>query len=237
MLKNEKGMRKVVLLGTIVNAVAVILAGIVGAFIGKRLPKRICDTVMHGMALCIIFIGIDGALSGENTLIAIISIAAGAVIGELIDLDKWLDRFGEFIQKKLTKGSSGSFGEGFVTATLLICVGAWAITGAMDAGLRGEHTSFYAKAMVDAVACCIMATTLGVGVALSGVMLFVYQGALALASTLVEPYLTTTVVNELTSVGSLLIIAIGLNMLGLTKIKVVNLLPAVFIPILLCQFM
>ena len=115
--------------------------------------------------------------------------------------------------------------------------GAQAITGAMDAGLRGEHTSFYAKAVVDGVACCIMATTLGIGVALSGVMLFIYQGGLSLASTQVAPYLTTAVVNELTAVGSLLIIAIGLNMLGLTKIKVVNLLPAVFIPVILCQFM
>ena len=225
-----------VLLGSFVNGIAVVLAGIVGAFIGKRLPKRICDTVMHGMALCIIFIGVDGALSGDDTLVMIISIAIGAVLGEIINLDKWLNRFGDFLQSKLSHGE-GRFGEGFATATLLICVGAWAITGAMDAGLRGEHTSFYAKAVVDGVACCIMATTLGLGVALSGVMLFIYQGGLALASTLVEPYLTTAVVNELTAVGSLLIIAIGLNMLGLTKIKVVNLLPAVFIPILLCQFM
>ena len=226
-----------VLLGSFVNGIAVVLAGIVGAFIGKRLPKRICDTVMHGMALCIIFIGVDGALSGDDTLVMIISIAIGAVLGEIINLDKWLNRFGDFLQSKLSRGGEGRFGEGFATATLLICVGAWAITGAMDAGLRGEHTSFYAKAVVDGVACCIMATTLGIGVALSGVMLFIYQGGLALASTLVEPYLTTAVVNELTAVGSLLIIAIGLNMLGLTKIKVVNLLPAVFIPILLCQFM
>ena len=226
-----------VLLGSFVNGITVVLAGIIGAFIGKRLPKRICDTVMHGMALCIIFIGIEGAFSGDDTLIMIISIAVGAVIGEIIDFDKWLNRFGDFLQRKLSRGENGRFGEGFATATLLICVGAWAITGAMDAGLRGEHTSFYAKAVVDGVACCIMATTLGIGVALSGVMLFIYQGGLSLASTQVAPYLTTAVVNELTAVGSLLIIAIGLNMLGLTKIKVVNLLPAVFIPVILCQFM
>ena len=226
-----------VLLGSFVNGIVVVIAGIIGAFVGKRLPKRVCDTVMHGMALCIIFIGIDGALSGDDTLVMIISIALGAIIGELINFDKWLNRFGDFLQKKIAGNSQGSFGEGFVTATLLICVGAWAITGAMDAGIRGEHTSFYAKAVVDGVACCIMATTLGIGVALSGVMLFIYQGGLSLASTWVAPYLTTVVVNELTAVGSLLIIAIGLNMLGITKIKVVNLLPAVFIPILLCQFM
>lgn len=218
-----------VLLGSFVNGAVVILCSILGALIKSRLPKRLCDTVMHGMALCIVFIGIDGALAGGDTLITIISMAVGGVIGELIDIDKYLNRFGAFLQSKLVKDSESSFGEGFVSATLLICVGAWAITGAMDAGLRGEHSSFYAKAAVDGVACLIMATTLGVGVALSGVSVFVYQGGLALLSTLVAPYLTDTVITQMGCVGSLLIVAIGLNMLGLTKIKVVNLLPSVFI--------
>lgn len=226
-----------VLLGSLVNGAVVVVCGLLGALVGSKLPERICNTVMHGMALCIIFIGIDGALSGEDTLVAIISVAVGAIIGEFVNFDKHLNRFGDFLQKKIGGSSKGSFGEGFVTATLLICVGAWAITGAMDAGLRSDHTSFYAKAVVDGVACFVMATTLGYGVALSGFVLFLYQGGLALASTLVEPYLTTPVVNELTCVGSLLIIAIGLNMLGITKIKVVNLLPAVFIPIILCRVM
>ena len=226
-----------VLLGSLVNGAVVVVCGLLGALIGGALPERISKTVMNGMALCIVFIGIDGALAGDNALITIISVAVGALIGEALDFDKWLNRFGNFLQRKLVKNSNSSFGEGFITATLLICVGAWAITGAMDAGIRSDHTSFYAKAVVDGVSCFIMATTLGYGVALSGVVLFVYQGGLALASTLVEPYLTTPVVNELTCVGSLLIIAIGLNMLGLTKIKVVNILPAVFIPIILCRFM
>ncbi len=225
-----------VLLGSFVNGIVVVLCALLGALIKSKLPKRICDTVMHGMALCIIFIGISGALVGEDTIVTIVSIALGALLGELINIDKHLNRFGDFLQSKLTKNSESRFGEGFVSATLLICVGAWAITGAMDAGIRGDHTSFYAKAVVDGVACLIMATTLGIGVALSGVMLFLYQGGLALASTLIAPYLTEHVVNELSCVGSLLIVAIGLNMLGLTKIKVVNLLPAVFIAMLICQF-
>ncbi len=225
-----------VLLGSFVNGAAVVLAGILGAIIKSKLSKRICDTVMHGMALCIIFIGISGALSGSNAVITIVSMATGALIGEGINIDKHLNRFGAFLQSKLVKDSSSSFGEGFITATLLICVGAWAITGAMDAGIRGEHSSFYAKAVVDAVACLIMATTLGIGVALSGAVLFLYQGSLSLLSTFIAPYLTETVVNELTCVGSLLIVAIGLNMLGLTKIKVVNLLPAVFVAVIICQF-
>lgn len=232
-MKRRKNM---VLLGSFVNGITVVLCALLGALIKSKLPKRICDTVMHAMALCIIFIGISGALSGNNTVITIVSMAVGALIGEVIDIDKHLNRFGAFLQSKLVKNGESTFGEGFVTASLLICVGAWAITGAMDAGIKGEHASFYAKAVVDGVACLILATTLGVGVALSGVALFLYQGSLALLSTLVEPYLTQTVVNELSCTGSLLILAIGLNMLGLTKIKVVNLLPAVFVSILVCQF-
>ncbi len=218
-----------VLIGSFVNGLAVFLCALLGAVLKSRLPKRLCDTVMHGMALCIVVIGIDGAISGGDTLVTIISLAVGAVLGELIDIDKWLNRFGAFLQSKITKNSQSSFGEGFVSATLLICVGAWAITGAMDAGLRGEHSSFYAKATVDGVACLVMATTLGVGVAFSGISVFLYQGALALLSTVVAPYLTDAVITQMSCVGSLLIVAIGLNMLGLTKIKVVNLLPSVFI--------
>jgi len=218
-----------VLLGSFVNGIVVILCALLGAVIKSRLPKRLCDTVMHAMALCIVLIGIDGALGGGDTLITIISMALGAVIGELIDIDRHLNRFGAFLQKKLVKDEGSSFGEGFVSATLLICVGAWAITGAMDAGLRGLHSSFYAKAAVDGVACLVMATTLGVGVALSGVSVFLYQGSLAVLSTFIAPYLTDAVITQMSCVGSLLIVAIGLNMLGLTKIKVVNILPAVFI--------
>ena len=221
--------------GTLVNGAAVILGGVLGTLIGARLPKRLCDTVVTGLGLCIIYIGIDGAMNGEKTLVTIISVAVGALIGELIDIDKYLNRFGSFMQSRFAKGES-RFAEGFVTATLLICVGAWAITGAMDAGLRGDHSSFYAKAVVDGVSVLIMATTLGVGAAFSGVMLIIYQGSFALLSTFIAPYLTDSMINELTCVGSLLIIGIGLNMLGVTRIKVVNLLPAVFLPIVLCLF-
>ena len=225
------------LTGTLVNGAAVIICAVIGTVIGDRLPRRICDTVVKGLALCIIYIGIDGAMEGENTLIAIISIAVGAIIGEAIDIDKYLNRFGEFVQSKISKKGESRIAEGFISVTLLICVGAWAITGAMDAGLRGDHSSFYAKAVVDGVSTLILATTLGIGTALGGIVLILYQGSLTLLSTFIEPMLTQSVINELTCVGSLLIIAIGLNMLGLTKIKAVNILPAVFIPLLLCRFM
>ncbi len=226
-----------ILLGSIVNGIAVILCGVIGSLVKEKLPRHFCDAVVKALSLCIIYIGIDGSMSGENALIAIISIAIGTVLGEWIDIDKYLNRFGMFLQNKINKSGESKIAEGFVSATLLICVGAWAITGAMDAGIRGDHSSFYAKTVIDACSTLIMATTLGIGVALSGIAVFVYQGALTLLSTFIEPYLTQTVINEFTCVGSLLIIGIGLNMLGITKIKVVNMLPSVFIPFILCQFM
>ena len=223
------------LTGTLVNGAAVIVCALLGTLAGSRIPQRICDTVIKGLGLCIIYIGISGALKGENTLIAIISVAVGAVIGESIDIDKYLNRFGRFVQSKIG-GKQSTTADGFITATLLICVGAWAVTGAMDAGLRGDHSAFFAKAVVDGATIFIMATTLGIGTALSGIVLILYQGSLTLLSSVIEPLLTQSAVNELTCVGSLLIIAIGLNMLKITEIKVVNLLPAVFIPLILCRF-
>ena len=225
------------LTGTLANGAVVIVCAVLGTLIGDRLPRKICDTVVKGLALCIIYIGIDGALNGENTLITIISIAVGAAIGQAIDIDRYLNKFGEFIQSKISKNGQSRIAEGFVTVMLLICVGAWAITGAMDAGLRGDHSSFFAKAVVDGVSTLILATTLGIGTAFAGIALILYQGSLTLLSTVIEPFLTQHVTNELTCVGSLLIIAIGLNMLGITKIKAVNILPAVFIPFILCIFM
>ncbi len=224
------------LTGTLVNGAAVIVCALLGTLAGSKIPRRICDTVIKGLGLCIIYIGISGALKGENTLVAIVSVAVGAVIGESIDIDKYLNRFGCFLQSKIS-GKQSKIAEGFIAATLLICVGAWAVTGAMDAGLRADNSAFFAKAIVDGASIFIMATTLGIGTALSGIALILYQGSLTLLSSVIEPLLTQSVVNELTCVGSLLIIAIGLNMLKITEIKVVNLLPAVFIPLILCRFM
>ena len=171
-------------------------------------------------------------------LISILSIAIGGALGHFIDLDKYLNRFGAFMQRKLTKGESGStFGEGFVTATLLVCVGAMAITGALDSGIRGDHTTIYAKSLIDFVSCLVMASTLGVGVAFAGIPCFLYQGAIALGCSFIAGFLTEAMIGEMACVGSLLIVAIALNMLNLTKIKVVNFIPACFLPLVLCLFM
>lgn len=227
-----------VLYSSIINGITIIAGALIGVLLKKGLPKKVSDGVMQGMALCVLAIGITGVLDSGNFLIPIISIAVGGALGSWIDLNLYLNRFGDWMQKKLTKGDSGStFGEGFVTATLLVCVGAMAITGALDSGIRGDHSTIFAKSLIDFVSCMIMASTLGIGVAFAGVVCFLYQGSIALAGNAIAVFLTESMINEMTCVGSLLIIAIALNMLNLTKIKVVNFIPACFLPLALCLFM
>lgn len=240
--------------GTIVNALAVLAGSAVGLslkwLLGRfstRLPhnstalgERLQTIVMQGLALCTLYIGISGSLKGQNTLIAILSIALGALIGELLDLDKAIHRFGDWIQEKMSrfaKDGTSSVSEGFVTASLLFCVGAMTIVGALDSGLTGNHATLYAKSMLDGISSIVFSVSLGFGVALSSVFVLVYQGSITLLASFLQPLLSDAVIAEMTCVGSLLIIAISLNMLKLTNIKVMNLLPAIFLPILLCMFM
>ncbi len=227
-----------VLLSSIVNGCTIIAGALLGTLLKKGLPERITQGVMQGMALCVLAIGIQGIFDGENFLITILSIALGGALGYWIDLDRHLNRFGDWVQSKLTKGESGStFGEGFVTATLMVCIGAMAITGALDSGIRGDDTTLFAKSMLDFVTCLVLASSMGIGVALAGPACFLYQGAIALGGSAVAAFLSDSMVHEMSCVGSLLIIAIALNMLGLTKIKVVNLIPACFLPLIFCLFM
>ncbi len=227
-----------VLFSSIVNGATIIAGAALGALLKKGLPERIRHGVMQGMALCVLAIGIKGIFDGENFLITILSIALGGLLGYGIDLDKYVNRFGAFMQQKLVKNQSGStFGEGFVTATLMVCVGAMAITGALDSGIRGEDSTLLAKSMLDFVTCLVLASSMGIGVAFAGPVCFLYQGAIALCGSIIAPYLSAAMINEMSCVGSLLIVAIALNMLGITKIKVVNLIPACFLPLVLCIFM
>ncbi len=226
-----------VLLSSIINGCTIVAGALLGALLKKGLPERITKGVMQGMALCVLAIGIQGIFDGENFLITILSIAVGGALGHWIDLDRHLNRFGDWVQSKLAKGQSGStFGEGFVTATLMVCIGAMAITGSLDSGIRGDHTTIFAKSMLDFVTCLVLASSMGIGVALAGPVCFLYQGAIALGGSAVAGFLSEAMIYEMSCVGSLLIIAIALNMLGLTKIKVVNLIPACFLPLIFCLF-
>jgi uncharacterized membrane protein YqgA involved in biofilm formation len=229
--------------GTMVNAFGVIAGALVGIIIKRFSGKKkednkneesfgteLSDAIMKGVALCVMLIGITGAITTNNIMIVIVSMVIGAVIGTLCRLDKGISGLGDFIEKK-TGGKLGSITQGFVTASLLFCVGAMAIVGSLESGLVQDHNTLYAKSLLDMIAAVIFATTLGWGVVFSAGLVFIYQGAITLAANLLAPVLSDPVITEMTAVGSLLIIALSLNMLGLTKIKVMNYVPAIFIPI------
>lgn len=219
------------MLGTLVNFSAIIVGGIIGILFKNGIPERISNTIMQGLSLCVIFIGISGAIKGSNTLLIIISMVIGGLIGELIDLDNLLQKFGDKIEEKF-KGKGIKISEGFVTASLLFCVGSMAIVGSLQSGLEGDHKILFAKSMLDGITSIIFASSLGIGVILSSFSVLVYQGAITLAAASLKAILIQSVVADMTAVGSLLIIGLGFNILNITKIKVANLLPAVFIPII-----
>lgn len=227
------------LIGTIVNTATVILGSLIGLSLGNILPERLRDTVMKGLGLCTMFIGVTGMLGGENALITIISIAVGAAVGELLDLDGRLDRFAAKLEKKFQRpGGKTSLAEGFITASLVFCVGTMTIVGALNDGLSGNHEMLFTKSVLDFVSSMIFASSLGVGVLLAAGAVFVIQGSIACLAGLLAPLLQQgNTIEEMTVVGSVLILGLGLNLIGVTKLKVMNYVPAIFLPILLCLFM
>lgn len=227
------------MLGTIVNTATVLIGACIGLLLKKGLPQKLADTLMKGLGLCTMYLGITGALKGENTLLMIISIVVGTLIGEGIDLDLRINHLGAWLEQKFRSKDNTkiSLAEGFVTSSLLFCVGAMSIVGSLQSGLSGNHEMLYNKSMLDFVAAIIFASSLGVGVVFAAGFVFVYQGAITILAQWVSPFLTETVVNEMTCIGSVIIIGLSLNMLGITKLKVMNYVPAIFIPILLCRFM
>ena len=222
------------MLGTIVNCLTIILGAAIGLFLKGSINKKVSDTIMNGLALCVIYIGISGALKGDNTIIIIISIAVGGFIGEVIDIDKNLETLGERIEKRFNKNDKNiTIAQGFVTATLLFCVGAMAIVGSLESGLNGNHSTLFAKSILDGISSIIFASTLGIGVMLSALVVLIYQGTITLTASFLSIFLSDIAISNMTAVGSLLIIGLGLNMLGITKIKVSNLLPAIIIAVVL----
>ena len=227
------------LIGTIVNALAVICGGSIGLLLKKGFPEKLNKTIMKGLGLCVLYIGITGMLEGINTLIIIISIVIGASIGELLDLDKRLSDMAKKIEEKVgskknsEKKEQSTIAEGLVTSTLLFCVGAMAIVGSLQSGLGQGHDTIYTKAILDFVAAILFASTLGIGVLFSAILVFLYQGSITLLANFIAPFLSDVVVSEMTCVGSLLIAGLAFNMLEMTKIKVMNYVPAIFMPILI----
>ncbi|MCL2260364.1 MAG: DUF554 domain-containing protein [Fibromonadales bacterium] len=224
-----------ILWGTFVNAGAVIIGCLAGVLL-PRMPDRIRDIIMQGLGLAILFLGISMGIKTGNFIFVIISLAAGGATGEMLRLDMRLQRAGEHLQeavKKMAPGNTSTVAEGFVTATLLFCVGAMAVLGAIDSGLRGDHTILYTKSLLDGISAMLLTTMLGFGVIFSAGALLLYQGAIALSAKLITSFLSAAeleaVVTEVSAVGGILIAGIGISMLQIKKINVVNLLPSIFI--------
>lgn len=225
--------------GAVVNFFLVILGAVIGLLFGKIIPEKITKALMLGMALCVFLIGVDGILiDGINIIIVIVSMIIGTVVGEACDLDALINRLGRSIENSLAKkGKNVAVAQGFSAATLLFCVGAMTIVGSIDSGIIGDNTTLYSKAVIDCIAAVALASTMGFGVLLSCFSVLIIEGGITLLAVFASQLLTEQIITHMSCVGSLLIVALALNMLGVTKIKVVNFVPAIFIPIILCQFM
>jgi len=226
------------MIGTIVNIAAVLGGSTVGVLFRGRFPEKVQNTVIHGISLAVILIGMQMAFSIEkdpDILLVIFSLVIGAVIGESLQLEKRLNNFGERLKEKFG-GGDDLFVQGFVQASLIYCVGAMAIMGAIQDGLNSNPSILYTKSLLDGITSIAFAASTGIGVAFSVIPIFIYQGSITLASSWAAVYLTEDMIRVMTASGGLLITAIGLNMLGVSKIKTGNLLPALLVAVILSAF-
>lgn len=230
-------------LGTIINTLAIIIGGGVGLIIKGGVPEKIKKTLMQACGLASMFIGISGALarmlvisdngtmSADGTILLVISLSIGALIGELINIEDRLEIVGEKLKKLAHAEKDNSFVEGFVTVSLIVCIGAMAVMGSIQDGLTGDYSTLLAKSILDAIIALVFASTLGLGVVFSSVSILVYQGLITILAIFIAPYLTDGMINGLSMVGSVLIFAVGINLLWEKKIRVANMLPAIFVPV------
>lgn len=214
------------MLSVAVNFFAVLAGGIIGTLLRGGIPERFRTLINQGLALCVMLIGISGAIKTENTLLMIISVVVGSFLGTLIGIEAGVEKLGNLAQNRFNKGG---FADGFVNATLLFSIGSMAVVGSLNAGF-GDHEMLLAKSIIDGVSAIIIASNFGIGAAFSAIPMTIYQGAIAALAGVVYSHMTDAMILEMGAVGSLLIVAIGINMLGLTKIKVANMLPAMFVP-------
>lgn len=226
------------LLGTGVNTLTVIIGSTIGMLLNKGLPERLSDNLFKALGLVTIFIGISGCMGdiGEiSILLVVVAILVGTLIGELLDLDKQVNKLGKFLENKFDKNNSNSkMAQGFVTASILFCVGAMTITGCLQAGLKGDNSVLFTKSALDLCSSMIFASTMGMGVLFSAVFVLVYQGLLTVLAIWISPLLSQAVIAEMGCIGYIIIIGLGLTMLGVLKMRVTNLVPAMFLPICLC---
>ncbi len=217
------------MLGTIVNALAIAAGTGLGCILKSGIRSNYQETIMNAVALSVLLIGMMGAIKTSNLLLLIGCLVIGSIIGEAVKIEDRLSGLGRFIESK-TASSDGSVAKAFVDASLIFCVGSMAIVGSIESGLTGNHQTLFAKAVLDGVTSIFLSAALGFGVAFSAGAVFIYQGAITLAATALKPFLTEAMITDISSIGGVLIMAIGLNMLKITKIKVGNMLPAIILP-------
>ncbi len=224
------------MLGNYVNLLTIVIGSIIGLLVKKGLKDKYKKIVMQAIGLAVVFIGAAGAISGllnpeSEPVLFIISLMIGGAVGELIGIEKALERLGALIQRKMGSAES-NVAQGFVTASLIFCVGTMAIIGSLESGLMGDHNILYAKSVLDGVTSMILASTLGIGVIFSAAAVFVYQGSIIMFASFLEPFLTDNIIREISIIGGILIFGIGVNLLEITKIKTANLLPAIVVPVI-----
>ena len=222
--------------GTIVNAAAIILGALIGLVFRKRLPERVRHTIMQGLGLAVLLIGFQMSMQTQQVLVVVVSLVLGGLAGELLNIEGWLDRLGRWVDVK-AGGTAGEAGKAFVATSLIYCVGAMAIMGSIEDGLNNNHQILFTKAALDGVSAALFASTMGPGVAFSAIPVFVYQGAITMLAASAKGILGPAAVLEMSAVGGLLILGIGLNILNIKEIRVGNLLPAIFFAIPLAYWL
>ena len=227
------------MLGTIVNSAAIIIGTFLGILLKTGIPDKIKHTIMQGIGLSVMLIGLSMAMKTQNVIIVILSLVIGGIIGEVFAIEDRLKNAGEWLEERVGQ-NQGDFTRGFVTTSLIFCVGAMAIMGALESGLTGNHTTLFAKSALDGITSIVFASSMGIGVAFSALPVFIYQGLITLTAASMKVFLTDAIIREITATGGVLILGIGLNILEITKIKVGNMLPAiigaVFLTVLMARF-
>jgi uncharacterized membrane protein YqgA involved in biofilm formation len=221
--------------GVLVNTLAVIIGSLLGLSLRRGIPEKITRAVMTAIGLCTLYLGISGALAGKNAIIAIVSLVLGAALGTWLDIDGAIRRLGDWVGLKLKRPDEPgkAIGEGFITASLLFCVGSMTIVGSLNAGLLNDHTMLFAKSVLDFISSIMLSVSLGVGVLLSAAFVLIFQGAIVVLAQFLRPVLNSAAIAEMSCVGGILVLAVGLNLLNITKIKAADLLPAlIFAPLI-----
>lgn len=221
------------MVGTLVNTAVVIIGSLLGMLFQKGIPERVSTAVIKAFGLITLYIGISGAFAGQSPYVLILSVAIGTMIGEALDLQRGIERFAEKLEARFATREDNQISKGFITATLLFCMGAMAIVGSLEGGLRGDHTMIFTKSTLDFISSMLLASSLGIGVLLAAGSVLVYQGAIVLLAGFIAPFLSELVITEISAVGSVLLMGLAFNLLGVTNLRIMNYIPAVFLPIVL----